>query len=68
MNLELMQIAVACVITGAFSALLTVAAIKVDLRNLRESVKRIDAVATKGHETSIANHVRITHLEKRGHS
>lgn len=65
MDNELVQIAMACIVTGAVSSLLTIGAIKVDLRNLRDTVKRIDLVAARAHETSIGNKVRISNLEGR---
>lgn len=63
--MELMQAAVLCVVTGGVSSLLTIGAIKVDLKNLRDTVRRIDAVATRANETSISNKVKIGILEAR---
>lgn len=65
MDIAIVQAAVLCIVTGGVSSLLTVAAIKTDLRNLRAWVERIDVITSKAHETSISNKVRITHLERR---
>lgn len=65
MEIAIVQAAVLCVVTGAVSSLLTVGAIKVDLRNLRATVSRIDSVSARAHETGISNTVRIEHLERR---
>lgn len=64
-SVSIVQAAVICLVTGAVSAGVTVAAIKVDLANLRAWVKRLDEMVARAHETSIENKVRIGLMEGR---
>lgn len=65
LEINVVQAAFLCLVTGGVSALVTVAAIKVDLANLRAWVQRLDEVCNRAHQQSIENKVKIAHLEQR---
>ena len=63
MQSSILEIVITAVVTGSVSSIGTVMGLKVDLKNLRDWVTRVDARAEKAHDKATETGGRVSVLE-----